>query len=143
MPTNRRRLSRSWGGVAEGLSEAAYEFYTFGPFFDGEEWAAVKAEAELDAFWKAHREAIMSRFLKDLRLKGVGWEGNRPDFFWREIKEKRRKTGTREYFKPWGDREKHYADVFETDFEFLKRLNLLESWELNAHKGQQKGGKKK
>jgi hypothetical protein len=143
LPTNRRRQSRSWAGGAEGLSEAAYQFYSFGPFFDGETWAEGQSESDLLAFWRAHRDAIMSRFLSDLCRKGPAWAGDRPDFFWREIKEKRRKTGIREYFNTWFDREKHYADVYESDVEFLARLGLLENWEkIDAHVGK-KGGKKK
>jgi hypothetical protein len=142
MPTNRKRVSRTWGAGADGLSEAAYQFFSMGDFFEGAEWATGKTEGELESFWKAHRQGIMGRFMEDLRRKGLGWEGNRPSCYWREIKEKRRKTGTREYFRPYPDREKHAAGVYETDYEFLSRLGLLEAWEIAACKGI-KGGKKK
>lgn len=128
MATNRTRRTRGRVG-ADGLTEGAYYFFSSGPFFEGEDWVKEKSEEEIESFWKAHRREIMDRFMADIRRKGKSWEGDRPEFFWREIKEPRLKTGTREYYKPWPDREKHIEDVYETDVEFLARLGLLEAWE--------------
>jgi hypothetical protein len=130
MPVRPKKLFMKRG--AEGVSEDAYEYYTFGPFFDGEDWAKNKTPDELQAFWNKHRQAIMDRYLADMRRRG--WAGHRPDHFWSDLKEPRLKTGTREYYKTWPDREKYIADVFETDYEFLKRLGLLEPWELESKK---------
>lgn len=134
MPTNRMRIAR--GRIsAGGIPEAAYEFFSFGPFFDGEAWAAGQTEEELHDFWKRHRSAIMQRFLEELRQKGPGFEARRPEYFWRELTEPRLVTGKREFYRPWPDKELHTTDVLETDFQILKRLNLLEPWELKSDGG--------
>lgn len=114
---------------AEGVSEDAYQFYSFGPFFDGEIWATGKSEEELFSFWKEHKIQIMKRYMAELRAKGPSWAGNRPEYFWREINIPRLKTGVQKYYNPWPDREEHYRDIFESDREFLGRLGLLEAWE--------------
>jgi hypothetical protein len=126
MPIRPRKEIQKRG--AGGIPEAAYEYFAHGPFFDGEEWAKEKSEMAIEDFWKNHRDFIMERYLEENRKRA--WVGRRPDFFWRDLTEPRLKTGTREYYKPYPDTKKYIADVFETDFEFLKRLNLLEPWEI-------------
>lgn len=57
-----------------------------------------------------------------------------------EEKHPRRKTGKEGYFKPWTkdgpDLKEYFEPIYETDFQYLKRLGLLEPWEMEAKKGK-------
>jgi len=128
MATNRSRRTRGRTG-AEGLSEGAYDFYALGGFFGGEEWAHGRTRQELWCYWQDHKAAILARYSAENQAKGFSFAGNRPDYFWAELTEPRLKTGTKEYYKPWPDRQKYVKDVYETDLEYLRRLNLLDGWE--------------
>jgi len=128
MPTNRKRIAR--GRVSTGgITEIDYEYYTFGPFFEAEDYENGKTKEELKAFWQAHRKAIMDRYMEENRLKGL--KAVRPSFFWDDITAPQRKTppGEFEATKVWDHQRKVY-DWVENDFDLLKRLNLLEDWEL-------------
>ena len=129
MPTTKFRKSRKPVN-AQGLSEAAYEFFTFGDFFDGEIWAQGKTESEISAFWKAHRQAIMARYMAENRARGPGWEGRRPEYFWKELTEPRLPVDMTLRDDELYDVKKVGYDGLEADYAFLKRLNLLEDWEL-------------
>ena len=65
MPTNRTRRTRGRAIGAGGLTEAAYTFFSFGPFFEGEDWGREKTEGEIEAFWKAHRREIGAKQLDE------------------------------------------------------------------------------
>lgn len=113
-----------------GISEADYVYFTSGDFFEAENYEIGKSEEELKFFWDKHRGAIMERYLAENRKKG--WEANRPWYFWKvDAVEPRLKTPPGEFDaqRVWDHQRKVY-DWVETDFDFLKRLNLLEDWEL-------------
>jgi hypothetical protein len=133
MPTNRRHRGREREAV-DGLSEVAYLYFTFGPFFEAEGFADGKTPQELRGLWRRHRSAIMARYMAENRAKGPGWEGIRPDMFWEELEEPRRKTAPGEFSsqKVW-DHQRRVHDWVETDLAYLRRLGLLEPWELAAH----------
>ncbi|MCX5839411.1 MAG: hypothetical protein NTW71_12995 [Deltaproteobacteria bacterium] len=129
MPTNRTRKTRSRVIGAGGLSEPAYEYFAFGDFFDGEEWMKERTPEEIDNFWKAHRTEILQRYSEENRRKGPGWEGRRPDFFWKELTEPRLHVDLTLRDDELYDTMKVRHDGLEADFAYLKRLNLLEPWE--------------
>ena len=130
MPTNRTKRTRDRVG-AGGLSDAAFSYF----WWEGtihNEWAEAKTLEEIKSFWKENRRAILDWYIEKVRLRK--WDaGRRPSFFWDEIKEARRKTGNEGYFKPMSkdgqDTTEYFEDIYETDYQFLKRLNLLEGWE--------------
>lgn len=135
MTTNRIRRTRGRIGF-EGLTNEAYIYFKWsGTIANG--FSDGKTKEEILTFWREYREAILSRYLEDMRLKGPGWEGRRPRFYFdeMEVKKPRRKTGTHKWIGPCridgGDRT-IIDDVYETDFQYLKRLGLLEPWELAA-----------
>jgi len=139
MPTTRMRAIRTRVGPGYMLTDIALRYF----WWEGtitNEWAKGKSESEIKAFWKKHRQAILDWFIERNRQRN-GEPGRRPSFFWDEIKAKRRKTRKSEgYFKPWtkdGPDLKEYRDpVYETDYQFLKRLGLLEGWEKERGKKQ-------
>lgn len=115
---------------AGGITEADFIYFTCGSFFDAEDYEVGKTKEELKAFWKKHREAILERYFSDRRHAG-----QRPWPFWEwEMPEERRKVGTQEYWGCWGKdgppKKAKILDVFESDEAYLKRLGLLEEWEL-------------
>jgi hypothetical protein len=121
------RKSRAWIGEANGLTEGALSYF----WWEGtiaNEWSKNKTDAEIKAFWKTHRRGILDWYIEKNRLR-KGEPGSRPSFFWDEIKEKRKKTGREGYFKPWTkdgpDLKEYFEPIYETDYEFLKRLNLM------------------
>ena len=128
MATNRNRRTRGRAVGAGGITEADYVFFSFGDFFEGEDWAKGKSEKEIEEFWKAHRGAIMDRYFSENRARGPG---SRPWPFWKwEMTEPRRGTEPKEFKsqKVWDHHLREFAWV-ETDLEYLKRLGLLEPWE--------------
>lgn len=134
MPTTRKRISRGQVIGAGGFSEDAYQYYSSGPFFGGEDFEQGKTEEELKAFWNKHRQAIMERFMAELRLKVKGWEGHRPDRYWQDLKDSGAaprlhlvvKLADNELY----DNKKVEPSGREADFAYLKRLGLLEDWEI-------------
>jgi hypothetical protein len=108
-----------------------YLFFSFGNFFEAEDFADGKSPAELQAVWRQHRAAILERYLAEHRARG--WPGCRPDYFWGELTEPRRTTAPGKYpsQRVW-DRQRHVYDWVEDDLEYLRRLGLLEPWELAA-----------
>lgn len=134
MPTTRRRRTRDRLTGAEGLTAVIYTFLSSGDFFEAEGFADGKSEAELRRLWTKHRAAVMARYSAECRQKGPGWAGERPWPFWKwEDREPRRPTPPREFSsqKVW-DRQRRMYDWVETDWEYLRRLGLLEPWELDA-----------
>ena len=132
MPTTRTRRSRNRTS-AGGISESDFVFYTMGSFFEAEGYADNKTEGELKAFWKAHREAILDRYFEEIRLKGPGWHGCRPWPYWKwDMTAPRLLVPEDMRFGPNGlyDYRKANPDGLEGDYAFLKRLGLLEEWEL-------------
>ena len=132
MTTTRSKRTRGRAIGAGGISEADYVYFTSGDFFEAENYEIGKSEEELRAFWNAHRKTIMERYSEENRRKGKGWEANRPWYFWKvDAVEPRLKTppGDFEACKVWDHHRNIYSWV-ETDFAYLKRLNLLQDWEL-------------
>ena len=78
MPTTRVKRTRGRAIGAGGITEIDYTYFTFGAFFDAEDYELGKTKEDLKAFWNKHRQAIMDRYLEENRLKGNGWEGRRP-----------------------------------------------------------------
>ena len=145
MPTNRTRKTRGRIG-ADGLSNDAFVFFKWhGTISNG--FSDGKTPDEILAFWREHRVEILARYLAENRLRGRA--GMRPSFYFEELERKqpRRKTGKEKWIGPvrigGGDRT-IIDDVFETDFQYLKRLDLLEKWELAGEilKGTKKSKKR-
>ena len=116
------------------LPESALSYFWRGGTLSGNLWAKDRSESEIRAFYKQHKHEIIDFFIK--RTKERGFEpGRRPELFWAEIREKRKRTHKEWYVNPWGpkgpDLKERYEYVLETDFEFLKRLNLLQGSELD------------
>ena len=108
MPTNSKRQARGRVSSA-GITKSDYIYFSSGDFFEAENYAEGKTEEELKAFWNKHRHAIIERYLEEERLRGH--KGSRPWAFWQ-----------------WDQTEPRLP--LETDYAYLKRLGLLESWEI-------------
>jgi hypothetical protein len=131
MATNRKRLPR--GRLSSsGITETDYLYFAFGPFFDAEDYEVGKSEEELKAFWMKHRKAILERYSERNRLKGKGWEGCRPRYFWAELTEPRLPVDMTLVDNELWNLKKVGFDGLEADYAYLKRLGLLEPWELEA-----------
>jgi len=133
MPTTRRRLPRGRMS-AGGITETDFIYFTWGSFFDAEDYEQGKTKDELKAFWKKHRAAILERY-----CFGGRHAGQRPWPFWEwEMPEPRLKVGTQEYWGPWTKngppKKAEILDVMEDDEAYLKRVGLLEEWELKKLK---------
>ena len=132
MGAQRRSRGRTLG--AGGFTDMDYCYFATGAFFEAENYEVGKTKAEICTFWFSHRAALLARFLEENRAKGPGWGGLRPWPFWElEPRAPRRKTAPKEYEsqKVWDRRRRCYAWV-ERDIEYLRRLGLLEPWELAA-----------
>ena len=86
-----------------------------------------------DDLWQEHREAILEYV--NQRAEADGTVASRPVQFWQELEaqHERRLVATYETFShrlPDGTSPKIIEDVYETDFDFLKRLCLLAAWEI-------------
>ena len=132
-----------------GLTEGALSFFWWGGTLgvgQGYEWRKGKTEAEVLEFWKKHRTGILTCFIEKCLQRKMD-PGRRPDQFWNELEEKtpRRKIGTEKWtgpIRPDGGSREETEDIFETDYQFLKRLDLLQGWELDyipPEKGKKKG----
>jgi len=132
MATQRRGHNRTLG--PGGFTETDYVYFSTGTFFEAENYELGKSQDELRTFWHTHREAILSRFSEENRAKGPGWAGIRPWPFWElEDRAPRLKTAPKEFDsqKVW-DRQRRVYDWIEMDLPYLKRLGLLELWEIEA-----------
>jgi hypothetical protein len=129
MPRKPRRVIKT--RIIEGISEAALSFFWWDGTADLHGWAVNKTEAEIVAFWQKHKRAILDFYIERNRQRN-GDPGQRPHWFWDELRRKRRKTGKDKWIGPvradGGDRT-IIEDRYETDYQFLKRLDLLEGWE--------------
>lgn len=117
---------------AGGITEADYIFFTMGDFFEAEGYKDGKTEKDLKAFWKDHREAILDRYFEESRLKGPGWYGCRPWSYWKWDVTKPRLPVD---MSSWPENKLYDPRIIgsnglEADHAFLKRLGLLEGWEL-------------
>ncbi len=138
MPTTRRRRSRRPMTIS-GLTEVCYHYLAFGDYFEGEGFADDKSEVQLLALWRQHREAILTRYSEENRKRGKWFAGRRPWFFWEHDCHAPRLTVTdlspadRE-MKRWGHSNPYVFrfDGTEADLPYLKRLGLLEPWEIEA-----------
>lgn len=126
MPTTRTKKTRGRVTEAGGITYADYIYFTSGPFFDAENYEQGKTKADLVKFWKTHRETILARYFTEQRNPGQRpwpmweWELTKP----RLITEANKFTSMRVW-----DRQRKVYDFVETDFDYLKRLGLLEPWE--------------
>jgi hypothetical protein len=132
MPRKPRRTVKL--RIVEGVSEAALSYFWWNGGFKvgpGHDWAKGKTASEILEFWRKHREAILDFYIEKNRIRG-GDPGRRPQVFWDELKEKRRKTGVDTWIGPvridGGDRTIRQSR-YETDYQVLKRLGLLRGWE--------------
>jgi hypothetical protein len=126
MATNRKRTIRK-RLLAGGITQVEYLFFSFGPFFEAEDYEVGKTEEELKTFYQKHRDTIMERFFRE-----NSGAGKRPWSFWEyDMPEPQRKTLPAELdsHRVWDHRAKKY-DWVEGEIEYLKRLGLLEAWEL-------------
>ena len=143
MPTNRFRRLRPRIGDA-GVTEAMYVFFKWAGtlsndygirFFDlpdPERGEAICAE------WQKHRAVLIARYAAEMRDRGQVGRRLRHHVEELEAQHPRRKTGTARWIGPvrsdGGDR-MVTETVYETDLQYLKRLGLLEPWELQGSKG--------
>lgn len=137
MPTNRTRTKRRRGGL-EGVTDAVISYFWWegtlhaGP---GYAWGLSHTSREILEFYNHHKDEILAAYIERNRERR-GEPGKRPFLFWLEIDEPRRVIGKMPYFKPCGkdgpDMTQYFQDVFESDFDFLKRLGLLLGWEKEA-----------
>lgn len=132
MPTNRTREKRTRAGdndIQSWLRWHTTILLFVSPI--GRMKSPWTGESSL-AFWRKHRKIIIAAYLEQNREKNRPFQ--RPDIFFGELEEKhpRRKTGTIKWIGPvrsdGGDRTR-IDDIFETDYQYLKRLGLLEPWE--------------
>jgi len=73
MPTNRIRRTRCRATWGDGITEAEYIFFTWGDFFEAEDFAKGKTEDELFALWLKHRAAILERFHAEAGADFIPW----------------------------------------------------------------------
>ena len=64
MPTNRKRISRGRVIGADGLTEAAFQYFSWGPFFEAEDWALSKTKEEIEIM--AEGGKILAKAMKEL-----------------------------------------------------------------------------
>ena len=137
MPIRPRKGIASRGSA--GLTEATYMYFAFGRFFEAEDYEVGKTAADLRALWNKHRGAIMARYSEANRLRGKHFAGRRP---WAYMKWDRTEprilatdlTPEDLELKKNGlvNHKKFRQDGLEADLPYLKRLGLLEAWELEA-----------
>ena len=130
MPTTRRRTTRTrQGGSAE--IESAAQYFRIGYLLNVNTWGTGKTETELRAFWKANRDAIMTA--ASAQCERINKPFQRPFPFWEwEKREPRKRTGTEKWHGPQCSPEPrifHKDPVYESDQEYLTRLDLLFDWE--------------
>jgi hypothetical protein len=65
MPSTRTRTRRGRTIGPDGLDEVTYTFFSFGPFFEAENFADGKSKEELRALWKKHHGAIEERYCRE------------------------------------------------------------------------------
>jgi len=133
MPSNRKRRSRA-RSASGGVPENIFRAFCSGlpPLLAGMlDVFAGMTDEEVKAIWKKYRKAVLERDLEQNREMKLPGERPWPVWQW-EITEKRRKAGTTTYIGPVnGTKSREITeDVYETNFELLKRLNMLEDWEL-------------
>ena len=133
MPTTRHRLQRGRVSV-EGITEDAYQYFVSGAWFGGEDFERGKSQKELKEFWEKNKQVIMDRCLAENKVRA--WVAKRPTAFWDyDMPEPQRKVEKGEYEskRAW-DHQRKLFDWVESDFDYLKRLNLLEDWELENNR---------
>ena len=140
VPTNRKRIARGRKGARNQVTDAALSYFHWngtlhvGPVY---EWAQERTEAEIRAFWDEHRVEILSAYIEKNQIQ-KGEPGKRPQAFWNELSQagkRRKKTGTEKFQGPMtkdGLPEPETLGVYESNYRFLKRLRLLEPWELEG-----------
>jgi hypothetical protein len=128
MPTTRRRISRGRSRAGE-LSDIDFLYFTWGDFFEAEDYADEKSEEELRAFWDKNKKAILKRFIGENHKKN--FKGVRPWPFWKwDMPEPQREISPGDDPQKVWNHQLNIYGYFEDDFTYLKRLNLLEVWEL-------------
>jgi hypothetical protein len=133
MPSNRKRIARGRTG-RNGITEVDYFFYSWGPYFEAEDYEKDKTEDGIKSFWNKHREMIMERYLNKIQPKGKDWACCRPWAWWKwSMPESQQpiQSGALPSLKNWDHRKNEFAWI-ENDRQYLKRLSLLEPWELAA-----------
>ena len=138
MGTNRKRTQRSRVNVNSGFTEVDFLFFTFGAFFEAEGYADGKSDQQLLLFWRKHEKAMLARYMTECRSRNHACQ--RPTSWWAaSMPEPQRKIEPGEFDaqQNW-DHQRRCFDWVESDAEYLKRLNLLEDWEI---KMLEKGGK--
>ncbi|MFZ2631440.1 MAG: hypothetical protein WA081_04770 [Desulfosalsimonadaceae bacterium] len=132
MPTNRTRRTRSRGTGADMVTDEVVSYFWWSGTIPNK-WARERTDAEIKAFWIKHRKEILTRYIEKNRMQN-GVPGRRPHHFWNEITEPRRVVGKLAYFKPGPDGTEYFEDIEEEDYDFLKRLGMLERWEKTAER---------
>ena len=90
-------------------------------------------DEEALSFWTANRGEIMREYLDTMREKGQPFQRPQEYFDELEAKHPRKRTGWDEWYEPQtaaGPGKLRKDPVFENE-EYLRRLGLLESWEID------------
>jgi hypothetical protein len=129
MATNRTRRKRKGTRTVGDFLDDGSEFARM--LDGGSNWT----DDEAAAFWEANKKEIMTLFMQ--RAEAEGRPGKRPDDYMHELAETRPRLITREteYYGPWHNgppKKPTMCPVYETDYEYLKRLGLLVAWELEG-----------
>lgn len=114
---------------AQGLTLAAYIYFSSGTFFEAEHFEEETSEAERAALWRRHRSEILRRYSEENQRRGPHYAGRRPDVFWRELEAAGHE---RQPVAPLT--ECRETPRLEGDLDFLTRVapEALEPWELEA-----------
>lgn len=140
MPTNRRKTTRTRAGGSAEIESAA-QYYRIGYLLNVNTWGTGKTETELRAYWKANRTAIMEA--SSAQCERINKPFQRPFPFWEwEPRKPRKRIAWEKWTGPQCGPEPrilHKDPVYESDEEYLTRLDLLLDWEKELIK--QRGNK--
>lgn len=129
------RLSKRKHETTAEIEEAAH-FFRFGYLIGcGKSFLAGMGARDRLQYWRKHKTAIMAADDRQRQAANKPYQRCYP--FWEEIEREnpRRQTGVARWIGPCrpdgGDRTE-VDPIFETDAQYLHRLNLLAPWELEA-----------
>ena len=136
MPTNRTKIRRGRTGPSDVSSWLRWETGIVRYLSDLCKPPCPWTPESSTAFWSKYKDEILSVYLEQNRQKGC--PGLRPDIYFAELAEENpRQIIIKKRFGPMspsGEIPVLYDEDSETDFDYLKRLGLLEPWEMEAQK---------
>jgi len=134
MPTTRRRIKRTRIGAPADIAQwirwhCGIALY-IPSLAEQNPWKGQDARR----FWKQNKQEIMRTYMEQKREKNEPFK--RPKAYLAELERKhpRKVTGQRESWTHWDNngapKSPTIEFIYETDEEYLTRLGLLESWEV-------------